>query len=192
MKIGVDLDEVLAGLLSPVVAFHNDKYGTSLSREKFLSFKFWEVWGGTEEETSKKLHEFYKTHYFRNMLPVSDSRKGVSILAKGNELFVLTSRPKVLYNETLEWIEKHFTGKVSGGYFTNEFEKKVGDVKTKSEICAELGIGLMIEDFLGYAVECASNGIKVLLLDCPWNQSDNLPAGVTRVHSWQEIVEKLK
>jgi len=77
-------------------------------------------------------------------------------------------------------------------YFTNHYSKKeLNETKKKSNICIELGVELLIEDSLDYAFECSSEKIKVLLLDKPWNKADKLPAGVTRVHSWREIIEKI-
>ncbi len=34
-------------------------------------------------------------------------------------------------------------------------------------------------------------GIKVLLLDRPWNRAKKLPEEVTRVYSWEEILDRI-
>jgi uncharacterized HAD superfamily protein len=49
-------------------------------------------------------------------------------------------------------------------------------------------ITIMIDDNLPTVIECAEKGIKALLLDHPWNQTESLPTDVTRVFSWDEIV----
>ena len=56
MKIGIDLDQVLADLLPALIEFHNFTYGTVLTEKQFNSDKFWEVWGGTREEAIKKVY----------------------------------------------------------------------------------------------------------------------------------------
>jgi uncharacterized HAD superfamily protein len=47
----------------------------------------------------------------------------------------------------------------------------------------------MIEDNLEYAIELANNGIKVFLLDKPWNQKYNpeIHKSITKIYSWDEI-----
>jgi uncharacterized HAD superfamily protein len=55
----------------------------------------------------------------------------------------------------------------------------------------------MIDDTLSNARDCAETGIRVLLMDRPWNQvgADStelaLPAGVERVRGWEEVVERV-
>ncbi|HUC01922.1 MAG TPA: hypothetical protein VMA75_03380 [Candidatus Paceibacterota bacterium] len=58
------------------------------------------------------------------------------------------------------------------------------------EVVADSGATIMIEDHMTNATVCAEAGIKVFLFDQPWNQGE-LPPGIERVHSWDEIVKKL-
>lgn len=50
MRIGIDLDDVLAEFLEALIAYHNERYGTTLRTEDFMVYRFWEVWGGTRDE----------------------------------------------------------------------------------------------------------------------------------------------
>ena len=190
MLIGVDLDEVLADLLSAFIRYHNEKYGTSLQREDFRSYDLWKAWGGTLEDAVQKVKDFYKTDYFRNINPVQGSIEVIDTLSKTNELIVITSRPHYIRRETKNWIEHYFPEKFSKVYFvTNPYQPGIYK-RSKSDICAELGVNILIEDCLDYARECASRGTSVFLLDSPWNRSEELPSGVMRVKSWNEILEK--
>jgi len=47
----------------------------------------------------------------------------------------------------------------------------------------------MIEDNLDYAIEMANAGIKMYLLDKPWNQrfDPEVNKGITKVSSWSEL-----
>ena len=53
--IGVDLDEVLGGFVPAIALWHNDTYGTSLSAADFHSYKFSDVWGGSNEDSVVKV-----------------------------------------------------------------------------------------------------------------------------------------
>ena len=190
MLIGVDLDEVLADLLSAFIRYHNDKYGTSLDREGFHSYDLWKAWGGTREDAVQKVKDFYKTKYFKNITPLSGSVRGIDILCKTNELIVITSRPSYVEEETKEWINYYFPDKFSDIYFVaNPYQPGIYKRK-KSDICRELGVDVFIEDCFNYARDCANNGTHVFLFDSPWNRSGKLPTGVVRVKSWGEIVKR--
>ena len=191
MKIGIDLDEILADSLPALIEYHNATYGTSLTREQFHSYKFWEIWGGTREEAIQKIYDFFKTPYFRNIRPVTGSQKAISILKQNNDLFVITARQDDVAKATKGWINKHFPNAFSGIYFANHYSQK-GEPKTKKEICDPLELDILIEDSLDYALECYNPSRKVLLLDCPWNKNSELPQGIHRVHSWKEIVDFIK
>ncbi len=58
-------------------------------------------------------------------------------------------------------------------YFGNHFALE-GASRKKSEICASVGAQVLIDDNVGYALECAHRGISVLLFDWeggyPWSK----------------------
>ena len=190
MRIGLDLDEVLSRFVLGLVEYYNSTYKTSLKLEDFHSYKFWEVWGGTKEDTIKKVWNFRNTEYFKNLRPLEGSQQAVQLLSQNHELYVITSRPIEIYEETALWLQKNFPDKFARLEFTkNIWTKLGGDMKTKSELCKDLSIDAIIEDTLEYAVECASEGIEVLLLNYPWNQSNSLPKNITRFDSWDDILK---
>ena len=58
MKIGIDLDDVVVDTLPSFVAFHNQRYGTTLRREDVTSYYIWEVgFGKTRQEAVKLFDE---------------------------------------------------------------------------------------------------------------------------------------
>jgi len=192
MIIGVDIDEVLADMTTYFFKFHNEKYGTNVKREDVFSYHLWEVVGGTREEITKKFYEFYASKHFLEMTTIPGSQKHLKLLSDKYEVHLITARPNDIQKETFLWIKKFFPFKDFEIHFTNHWGSGEGKARTKGEICKELGIEIMIEDSLAYSKEMAEKGIKVLLMDCPWNQSDDLPENVIRVHSWEEAVEVIE
>ncbi len=190
MNIGIDLDEVLSDFLSALITFHNNTYGTSLKREEFVSYKFWKIWGGTKKEAIKKVHDFYRTNYFKKIKPILKSQEVVNELKKkGNKLFVITSRQNEVSQETLDWVNKHFPNVFTNIYFTNSYSLS-GKILTKEKISDQLSIDVLIEDSLEYALQCLGLNRKILLFDCSWNSMRKLPEGVFRVYKWEEILSQ--
>jgi uncharacterized HAD superfamily protein len=188
MKIGIDIDEVLAKFIVAFAEYHNKQYETSLKESDFSSYNLEGVLGVTTEEKVKRLKEFYLTEEFKNLEPVPGSKERVLELKKNNELFIITSRHKEAYKVTKVWIEKHFPNTFSGMYFA---DYSAEDAITKNHFCEELGIDVFIDDCLTYATECGDKDTKVFLYDFFWNQTEELPDKVTRVKSWDEIVKSL-
>jgi uncharacterized HAD superfamily protein len=190
MRIGIDLDDVVADSVAAMAAFHNERYGTSLKREDFVNYDLWKIWGGDRLDAIKKIEEFFLTDHFANISPVAGSVSGIAALkGMGHELYAVTARSDIAIRPTEVWIKKHFPDAFRGVHFANHFNLHK-EPRKKSEICKELGIGLLIDDSMENAKDCAAANIKVFLLDYPWNQGD-LPDGVKRVFSWEEIVSKL-
>jgi len=191
MKIAIDIDEVLSDTLTALISFHNEKYGTSLKKSDFHSYKYWEVWGGTMEEAITKVYEFYESDYFKNINPVQNSQIAVKSLKKHHDLVVVSSRQHEIEEKTLEWLEKHFPKAFSDVHFTNAYSLS-GQSQKKSIVCHYLNAKTLIDDCLDYAIECSRSMEMVFLFDSPWNRLDLLPYKVRRVRSWNEIVERLK
>jgi 5'(3')-deoxyribonucleotidase len=190
MKIGIDLDEVLVDFLPAFIEYHNAVYGTSLGREDFFSYRYWEIIGGTREEAIQKVHDFHQTSYFKNLKPIIGAQEALGLLRRGNDLFIITSRQNSITEITRQWIGRYFPDIFSDVCLTNSYSRS-GDSKTKKEYCDLLGIDFLIDDQLDYALECLAPKRKVLLLDCPWNKSEKLPPGIKRVCSWKEIIASI-
>lgn len=190
MRIGIDLDEVLADFMSAIIKFHNSKYKTNFNRNDFHSYKLYEIWGGTHKEAIKEIYEFYETEYFTNILPIPGSIENIEVLSRDNELVVITSRQNYISEKTLDWIDKFFKNRFSGVYFTNQ-NSLHGNCGKKSDICRNTSVKCMVEDYIDYATECSKAVEKVFLLDSPWNRTADLPENISRVYSWSEITEDL-
>lgn len=188
MRIGIDIDEVLADSLSAIINFHNDTYDTALTRNQFHSYRFWEIWGGTMDEAIKKIYDFHRTPYFQNILPVSGAQDGVKALKDKHDLYIVTSREADIIDDTKHWIEQYFPNMFTDIHFANHYYQN-GNPLTKKSICDAINLDLLIDDSHDLALECHNQNRKILLYDCPWNQSDNLPDGIHRVYSWPEIIQ---
>ena len=101
----------------------------------------------------------------------------------------MTGRDTILEKATQDWLKEHFTGIFGGIHLTKHFNQE-GKKVHKSQVLLQLGAKFFIEDSLEYAFDAADKGIKTILFgDYDWNQTDELPKGVTRCKNWQEVAE---
>lgn len=158
MKIGIDIDEVLAEFVENFLKYKNRLKGTNFKKEHVKSYEFWHTIGGTREEAMKEVNDFHESEYFDSLSAVEFSQQSLKELEKTNELHLITSRHPKIKKRTGLWLKKYFSIKFAGIHFSGDFE---GKYKTKAEICEDLGIDVIVEDNLNYARNIAKKGIKV-------------------------------
>ena len=107
-------------------------------------------------------------------------------LSENNNLYVITARPKEIADTTIRTISQHFPDIFLEVLFSNDFFNGSGS-KKKSEVCKQFDVELLIEDNRDYALDCAKNGIKVLLLDKPWNKNYFSHTNIIKVNDWYNI-----
>ena len=187
--IGIDLDDILLNFNDAFVKFHNEKYGTSHTRKNVTDFHLENVWDISREEMLKRLDAFYTSDHHKNAQPIEGAIEAINKLAKENELHVITASPEDMKKEIIAWLGTHFQGKFKNVHFVNKSIFGTS-MKNKSEVCKELGIEVFVDDALHNAEDIAQLGVPVFLLDTPWNQGEVKPP-IARVHSWDEIMQRL-
>ncbi|KAH7574489.1 hypothetical protein ACOSQ2_008880 [Xanthoceras sorbifolium] len=195
--VAVDVDEVLGNFVSALNRFIADRYSLNHSVSEYHVYEFFKIWNCSRDEADIRVHEFFKTPYFRTGIhPIPGAQKVLHKLSRFCSLSVVTSRQNIIKDHTIEWIEKYFPGLFQEIHFGNHFALD-GVSRPKSDICRSLGAKVLIDDNPRYAIECAEVGIKVLLFDYensyPWSKmesADQHPL-VTKVHNWEEVEQQL-
>jgi uncharacterized HAD superfamily protein len=189
MKIGIDMDSVIAEIMEPMYSFHNAKYKTNASPKDQNSYDLTSIWNCSHIEALNRINEFYASSYFHETKPVEGSVEGIKhLLRQHHQLILVTSRPPYMEQKSITWLNEHFKGSFIKVCHTNQVSHEHEKKRKKSEICLEENVEVMIEDHIDYAVDCASVGIRVFLFNMPWNQTKALPKGIRRVFSWKEII----
>lgn len=188
--IGLDFDDVLHDFRMTMEKFFCDFHGVCITRDECTSYNLWERWGGTPEESIQKVLDYYVSDHHDDAPIVPGSLEAIRKLRDNHSIVVITSRPDYTKERTLAWLDRNFgLDLFDRVYFANLFANKAGKKKLKSEICHELGVDIFVDDYHVYANDVAQSGKKVLLLDAPWNRVDGLHPNITRVHSWDHILE---
>ena len=179
--IAVDLDDVLMDFNNPLFGFYNEKHDTHHKLEDLTSYQVESAWGCPQEKALEIIKQFYVSKEHKTALPKKGAVKALSILKKDFRLVVITARSPEFKEISERWINFHFLNTFESIHFSHK----------KSEICDELGVELFIDDALHNALDVGKPERPVYLFDAPWNQKEDLPEHITRVKSWEEIMEKL-
>jgi uncharacterized HAD superfamily protein len=189
MKIGIDIDEVVAELTKKYIGFYNEKNGTDFKFENMYSHYLEEPLNTTEEKIVELMFKFYETEDFNNLDLVEGAKELISELSKNHEIFFITARPPSVKEKTRFFLEKHFPDVSLNIFHSGDLH---GKKKTKAEICLDQGIKFLIEDHHDYALDCARKGVKVFLLEKPWNKNYEDHPNIIRVNHLREILREIK
>lgn len=198
VTVAVDVDEVLAHFLPALIEYHNTEHGTELELSDFHSYRFSDVWGGSSEETIRKVHHFFESVWFHEMPVVRGARATLERHMDSFNYVVVTSRQHSIERQTRLWLQRNFPGLFSDILFGNHYGL-TGKKRSKPELCRSVGAQLLIDDNISYARECAASGMRVIMFD--WDRQyrysaydpdeDPLPDTVLHVHSWGAVGEEL-
>lgn len=190
IRIGVDIDDVLAEFHKGYLPFVNAKLGgVGYTIEDMVTYSHAETLGVTYEEAIRLIFDFYATSAFENLEQVEGSHSCLSrLLATGHFSFIsITSRPTMLETMTKRWLASNFPKIFQKVFLTNQFSTDPNTLmETKEGVCAAENVKVMIDDAPHHALKIAQSGVTVLLFDRPWNRDVKHP-NIFRVHSWQEI-----
>jgi 5'(3')-deoxyribonucleotidase len=186
--IALDFDDVLMHFNAGFIEFHNRMHGTKIIYDDVRSYDMSQVYGCPTDVINGRVKAFYCSADHAQTEPIPGAVDAVKHLRKRYLLDIVTSRPEVFRDYTQSWVSTFFPDTFRALHFTNGFAATNGvQIRHKSEVCAEIGAAVLIEDALKHAEDVARKGIPVLLPDRPWNRDDT-PEGVIRVTSWDEIV----
>ena len=188
MRIGVDIDNVLSNfseeLLREYIIHDKEINGNGIvNKNEYIRKKF----NWTDEEEKK----FYKENIERistNLKPIKNCAKYIRKLKeRGFEIYIVTGRENGdysdPYNMTVNWLKKYNI------YYDKIFFVNAKNSHSKTEVCLENNISIMIDDSKRLCLDMIKHGITTFIIDTPYNKDVD---GSVRVHNWKEIYENIK
>lgn len=137
---------------------------------RLLLIEFHQVWGGSLEEGSMKVREFFESPVFEEISIIPGSIHVLRKLCRDFTLHIVTARPNYAEDVTKKFISKYFQNIFAEVHFGNHYAVD-GPPISKAEICKRINAVLLIDDSLKYAKNCAAEGIPVVLFgEYPWNR----------------------
>lgn len=190
--IAVDFDDVLMPFVRELAAYHNEKYDTALAVDAYLHFYFEQIWGGTREEASAKVVEFFQSGRATMSEALPGSEEALQELSELFEFAILTSRPSAYERETLEWANGRFPGRFREIRFANYWDTSRPRL-TKIEVCKDLGAVALVDDHGDYVLEAARSGLPAVLFGFyPWNRQLETHTLIRRAADWSEVPRALE
>jgi len=189
-KIGIDIDDVIFPFMINFLNFINKKNNTSFSFQEITDYHLWEMEKGiSREDNVRDALEFQNSPYFDEIDLIEETKEILEEISHRYLIHFITSRPEEIKNKTNALLKRNFPNKEFNVLYSGEV---YGGNLSKSEICKSHGISIIIEDNSDYAIDCAKKGIKVFLLDKPWNKDYEEHENITKVENWNEVLEELK
>ncbi len=180
MRVGVDIDGVISDSYTSWLQELNRHYGKNITvlEDYEMHLVFDVPWDD--------MNDFFiqNTEQLLSMpQPMQGAKEGIETLLKeGHEVIYITARIPEEKEVTIRWLQKYripyehvlFTG-----------------FKSKVDLINQWGMHVFVEDYLVNARSIADSGVPALLLNASYNQGE-LSEGITRCHSWQELLMEIR
>lgn len=188
MRIGIDLDDVLADSLPYFTQAFNRRFGLDIQ----LGDAAWRIADRFPHIPRQEADDFFTKliadGFFSSRPLFPGAKEAVEALTEdGHRLYIITGRSPQEEPITRRWLAhvgmaSHFEAVL------HRTREPVGH--HKSSAASELQLDLFIEDEPVVARAVSEAAIPVLLFDRPWNQ-DPLPDNIRRVRSWHEALTQI-
>src|SRR4030042_2982364 len=106
MKIGIDIDEIIAEFVRGYLELSNYLIKKNLIFEDVFTYCLWEPLGITRKEAYELAEEYYNSKDFENIMLVEGAKEGIKKLNKRHELIFVTARPNYIREKTKLFIKK--------------------------------------------------------------------------------------
>jgi 5'(3')-deoxyribonucleotidase len=189
--IAVDLDDVLAASAQQYIDYTNKRWGTNLTLEDYNE-NLTTMWKMEQHEVLKHATELFKSGFIRDFPHLDEAKPVLNKLKKKFRLVITTSRIRLVYKDTLEWLDQHHPGVFEEIYLAGVYDdgSSISHTRTKKDLYKDIKPDYVIDDQPKHCLAAAKLGINTLLYGTySWNRNAKLPNNVTRVRDWHEVAE---
>lgn len=188
--LATDIDEVLFPFVEEFSKWHNEEYGTVFTVDDFHTYEFEQVLKEPVPEVVHRLRLFLHQDQ-GHVEPVQGSQDSIARIGEAHDLAAITARHPELENPTRAYLLRYFRDNLASLTLVGHKET-VKIVRTKAEVCQEIGAIALVDDSISHVKGCAEAGIQgVLFGEYPWNKCEVLPSGVVRCKDWRQVEEVL-
>ena len=204
MRIGVDLDDVIAVCAVPYLRRFAQEYKVELPDDKEIG---WHLLRDMDKHVSAEERDRFRIRLydgtFFSQLEIYKESPAVleRLVQRGDEIFFITARAERRRVVTETWLrEKRILDYAKAVHLKpyGEFRPDQprgrydpeGSAAYKMRLALELGLDVFCEDDTIIAQTLADAGVRVLLFDHPWNR-DVSHERITRVGGWPEVATLL-
>src|SRR5690554_780689 len=106
MRIGIDIDGVLADVLHTWIKEMNHYFKQNKRPEDIFAYRFEEVY----QVSWQAMDHFFRTNQellLTNLEPVEHAQITLDMLSKDHTIYLITARPEEFKDLTTSWLKKH-------------------------------------------------------------------------------------
>lgn len=186
MRIGLDVDEVLAEFLRGMLPWLEEHYGLDYSWYDMHTYEFYKAWHIPYGEAREYIEAYLESDTFESLDAVPGSREGVASLAENHSLVIITSRPRSTREETVDWLHSVYGDVFDEVLVTNGHGE--GESRSKASYVSEYNVDVHVDDNPSYCENIVSETqARAVLCSKPWNVDKEVDRRVARVDSWDDI-----
>lgn len=183
-----DIDDVVFPFIPEVAKHYNQRHQANLTPEDFVSYDFYEVWGGTQQEANAIIESFLAEPWLE-LTPIEGAVEAFTRLKQDFDIVMVTARNGIFETTTAAWLRAHFSDLFSGIVFAGNPHDGRG-YRTKGEICRELGAVLIIDDHPGNVMSAVQQGVDGILFGIhAWTRQAEAHDRVARCQDWSAVEE---
>src|SRR3989339_998254 len=171
MRIGIDIDNVIAHTFRDLVSHFNQFVGRDSSPDEVVRIM---------KEDKLRMVGYWFTTWRKRLLttvaPIDEAVTTLKLWHPFHDLVLITSRMPIFKRQTRQWLAEH-------GVPYHELHH----AKEKTKYRKAKGCQYFIEDNLEESAILAKSCERVFLMDHPWNRRPLQAPNIIRVHNWHEI-----
>ena len=198
VRIGVDIDDVIAECAAPYLRAFAKEFGLDLG-DAALGWHLLDEFADISKEKKDEFRvNLYDGKFFGELECYPDCADALPrLVAAGYEVHFITARSERRRRITTEWLERKgllrfatsLQLKPIGDFVPRAYDAS-GSGEYKASVARRLSLDLFCEDDPIVARRLAEERVRVFLFDRPWNGELAHPL-VRRVRDWDEVVREL-
>ncbi len=187
MKIGIDIDNVISNFNEELLKAYIE-HDKELRNTGIINNNAPYIRNGMFDWTDEEEKIFYKNNIEKiaiNLKAIEGASKYIKKLKQdGHTIYIISGRDNGEYtdpyNMTKNWLEKYDIT------YDKLFLVDAYNSHSKTEICLENNVDIMIDDSKRMCTDIKKYGIRAFIMDTPYNRDTN---EFERVCSWKEIYD---
>ena len=180
--MAIDIDGVLANLISSFLPLMNRHFGRNLKAEDITRYAFEDVAQVPVAEMNAFINSLSNIGFYQHVPPLPGAVEAMRKLYPHAHLHLITSRPPNAEEQTRVWLNS-----CNIPYHKLTFRSR------RAKLLPEDRADVVIEDDRDAAAAAAMLAPRVFLLDYPYNRIGvPLPEHCLRVRNWAEIMAHLR
>lgn len=173
MRIGIDIDGVVANFVAALVPLVKNRYGLALRERDIYVHDLDLVLGVMQYEVMDLVRQAIKC----DLEPYPGAILGLRRLRRQHEVTLVTSRPVDMMDVTKAWLSRRGIPHDDLLHFGEG-----------SKHHNELGFHVFVDDHLRETFGFVGKVPCIIIFDRPWNRTFNAGGLFKRAHNWRELV----